>query len=155
MMQKGLVLILVKGAVFTEGMKLYFEEWGFEVRDVSGSQLSLHNVLTEQPALIVLDLPARLAAWGVARELLDQDHRVPLLLLATDARLLEHHGLRLQKVYHYDCIPKPCLVEELKRAAEGLLGGPLPKPAGTAAEPEVTVRPSGWAQGLGSKLTCE
>ncbi len=77
MMQKGLVLVLVKEAVFTEGMKLYFEEWGFEVRDVSGSQLSLHDVLTEQPALIVLDLPARLAAWGVARELLDQDHRVP------------------------------------------------------------------------------
>jgi DNA-binding response OmpR family regulator len=144
-MQKGLVLVLIKGAVFTEGVRLYFEEWGFEVRDISGAQPSLQDVITQQPALIVLDLPARLAASGAESQLLDQNHQVLLLLLATDARLLQRHALHLQRVYHYDCIPKPCPVEELERAAERLLGCTLSMPAGTQAVREVTVLPAGWA----------
>jgi DNA-binding response OmpR family regulator len=133
-MQPGLILLRTQGVIFREAFKLYFQQWGFEVRELSSPETPLREVLRQQPVMIVLDLPLRLPAYNLEEDLLGEGHQIPLLLLATSPVLLKRHFLRLQKVYHYDCIPKPCPLQELKRAVEGLLGCSLPEIMGWETE---------------------
>ncbi len=138
------VLLLVKGEIFTHGLKHYLEQWKFLVKKLPVAEISFAEIRSLDRALVILDLPASIDGAGVLGELLRKDHQVPLLLLVTDIKLLKRHWLLLGKLKHHDCLPKPCPVAEIKRAVEGLLGCSLPVLPGMAAALEEVIPPPGW-----------
>ncbi|HEX8528392.1 MAG TPA: hypothetical protein VF646_00150 [Cytophagales bacterium] len=141
-MEGNKVLIMVRGDVFSQGLRVNFQEWGFEpvvaARPDPTQVLAL--VWQHQPVLLVTDL----LTWPggpASREPLAAPPPVPTLLLVAHPGPAHAPGAALQGVPGYHVLPKPCPVAHLKRGAETLLSVTLP-----GVIPSETVSPAGPAQ---------
>ncbi len=145
-MESSKVLIMVRGDVFSRGLQVNFQEWGFQPvvvgRPDPGQVLAL--IRQHQPVLLVTDL----LTWPggpASREPVAASPPVPTLLL------LPHPGsaqyAALQGVPGYQVLPKPCPVAHLKRGVETLLSVAIP-----ANLPSETVSPAWPVQAEGLRL---
>ncbi len=120
-MHKREVWLLVRGDIFCQGLKVYLEQWGFQVVEPPLG-LGTFARLTggHEPALVIMDYKSRFSKQEAA--LLTPGHTVPILFLVAHLEALESLSLQVQSVNYYCCLPKPCPIGDLQKAVEGLLG---------------------------------
>ncbi len=112
---------MVRGDIICQGLKVYLEQWGLEVVEQPfGSGNAARLTRTQEPALIIIDYKSRFSKQEAA--LLTSGHTVPMLFLVAHSEALEALSIQVQSVNYYCCLPKPCPIQDLQKAVEGLLG---------------------------------
>jgi DNA-binding NarL/FixJ family response regulator len=131
------ILIMVRGEIFSFGLRENFITWGFMpvimVRPDPTQVLAL--IREHKPVLLVTDL----LTWPggpASRAFLAAPPPVPTLLLIAHRDMSNAQHAILQGVPGYQVLPKPCPVAHLKEAVEALLSVIIP-----ADTPPETVSP--------------
>ncbi len=139
-MEGSKVLIMVRGDVFAHGLRVHFQEWGFEpVVGWPDPTQVLSLVWQHKPVLLVTDL----LTWpgGPAFRAPGAAPPVPTLLLVAQPGPAHAPYAVLQGVPGYHVLPKPCLVAHLKWGVETLLSVTI-----SSDIPSETVSPAWPAQ---------
>lgn len=115
------VLINVSEPIFSFGLRVQFESWGFAgVETAYHYDLALQRLQEQQPSLVIIDEKLlQDQGWANFQAIVGLQG-IPVILLSVKAKNKKSiEGIGKNKNYYY--LSKPCQITDLKAAVESLL----------------------------------
>jgi ActR/RegA family two-component response regulator len=117
------LLILTDEPIFSFGLRVQLQKWGFTWVDIIETcQLAIQSIRKQVPVLMVLD-EKFIEGQALSHHLilLTELQAIPLILLTTNQDLIRYKKESGEKNNNYIYLSKPCQISDLKVAVETLL----------------------------------
>jgi DNA-binding response OmpR family regulator len=116
------VLIISDEPIFSFGLRVQFQKWGFSGVEVSLTcEQGLQYLLNQMPSLVIMDEKFLKQPLCGELEFIADMMTVPIVLFGAKQKHLWHTDASRQIKYSHTYLSKPCHITDLQAVVENLL----------------------------------